>query len=152
MFNDETSWSATLKNLKKWAVNRMYESTLTKQEKIKMITIQNYLFDIRLYHVDHLYNLNVFDHSRLQKMLREEKRMFLVIKATRLLIIKNILQQITQNFISFIDNINFDIAFKIAWAKFLCLSEIIYISKKISKITFSKIKITRSNISFANDD
>jgi hypothetical protein len=152
MFNDETSWSAILKNLKKWAVNRMHESTLTKQEKNKMITIQSYLFDIRSYHVDYLYNLNVFDHSRLQKMLRKEKRMFLVTKATRLLIIKNILQLITQNFISFIDNINFDIAFKIAWARFLRLSEIIYISKKISKITFSKIKTTRSNISFAKDN
>jgi hypothetical protein len=91
----------------------MHESTLTKQEKIKMITIQNYLFDIKSYHVNHLYNLNVFDHSRLQKMLREKKKMFFVTKATRLLIIKNILQLITQNLISFIDNINFDIAFKI---------------------------------------
>jgi hypothetical protein len=32
------------------------------------------------------------------------------------------------------------------------MTEIIYILKKISKITFSKIKTTRSNISFAKDD
>jgi hypothetical protein len=114
IFNNQTSWSTTLKNLKKWVVNKMYESTLSKQHKIKMIIIQKYLFDIKSYHVDYLHNLNVFDHSQLQKVLKEKKRMFSIIKITRLSVIKNILQLIIQFLVIIINDINFDIACKIA--------------------------------------
>jgi hypothetical protein len=152
MFNNQTFWSITLKNVEKWVVNKMYDSTLNKQEKIKIVTIQSYLSDIRSYHVDHLFDLNVFDHSRLQKMLREEKRMFLTIKITRLLITKDILQLITRDHLTNINEINLNVVFKIEWAKFLRLKEIIYIAKNFTKLIFSITKITRFDISFAKND
>jgi hypothetical protein len=131
----------------------MYESTLNKQGKIKIAIIQSYLSGIRSYHIDHLYDLDVFDHPRLQKILREEKRMFSTIKANRLSITKNILQLITQYSISTIDDVNFDTTFKIAWAEFLRLDEIIYTAFDLKKkATFIVIKTTRSDISFVEND
>lgn len=43
-------------------------------------------------------------------------------------------------------------AFKIAWAEYLWLEEIIYTGTKLKKASFSKTKITRSNNSFAKDN
>jgi hypothetical protein len=152
MFNNQTSWSATLKNLEKWAINRMHEFTLSKQKKNKMTIIQEYLSDIRSYHIDHLYELNVFDHSRLQEVLRERKRMFSITKATRLLIIKNILQSITHLVVFTINDLNFDTACKIAWIEFLRLDEITYISTNQKRIIFNIIKTIRFNVFFAKND
>jgi hypothetical protein len=95
IFNNQTSWSVILQNLEKWAINRIYESTLNKQKKIKIAIIQSYLSEIKSYYIDHLYDLDVFNHFRLQKIMREEKRMFSTIKANRFSITKNILQLIT---------------------------------------------------------
>jgi hypothetical protein len=153
IFNNQTSWSVTLQNLEKWAVNRMYGSTLNKQGKIKIAIIQSYLSGIRSYHIDHLYDLDVFDHPRLQKILRGGKRMFSTIKANRLPITKNILQLITQYPIFIIDDVNFDTTFKIAWAGFLRLDEITYTTSDLKKkAAFIAIKTTRSDISFAEND
>lgn len=128
IFNNLTFWSVTPKNLENWVINKMHKFTLNKQEKIKMTIIQKYLFDIKFYHINHLYNLNVFDHSCLLKVLRKDKRMFSIIKITRLSIIKKIFQLIIQSNVFTINDVNFDIACKIAEIEFLRLNEITYIS------------------------
>jgi hypothetical protein len=153
MLNNQSAWSTILKNLKKWVINRMYESTMKKQFKIKVFIIQSYLSGIRFYHVNHLYSMNALNHSRLQKILRRGKRLFSIIKACRLSITKSMMQVITDNHSFTTNEVNFDTAFKIAWAGFLRLSEITYSATKLKNgALFIKTRTTRSNISFAEND
>ena len=48
-----------------------------------------------------------------------------------------------------IDELNIYITFKVTWAGFLCLEEITYIGVELKKASFLLIKVTRSDISFA---
>ncbi len=48
-----------------------------------------------------------------------------------------------------LDEFNIDVAFKVAWAGFLCLGEITYTSTDLKKASFSRTRVTRSDVSFA---
>ena len=72
--------------------------------------------------------------------------LFLFIKKSKLLIIKNILDKII-TFNLYKVNINVDIIFIIAFAGFLYIGEIIYLNKKVKD--FNTIKALYSNIRIA---
>jgi hypothetical protein len=97
--------------------------------------------------------MNALNYSRLQKILKKNKRLFSIIKACRLSITKSMMQVITDNYSFTTNEVNFDTAFKIAWVQFLRLSEIIYSATKLKNdALFIKIRTTRSNISFVEND
>lgn len=51
-----------------------------------------------------------------------------------------------------VDELNIDTAFKVAWAGLLRLGEITYTGTELKKASFSQTKVTRSDISFAEED
>jgi hypothetical protein len=69
-----TAWSAFNESLKKWVECRIYESSLLKQEKIKLDTIVSYLIELKSRHIDYELSLQAFDNLRLDLMLKEEKK------------------------------------------------------------------------------
>lgn len=48
-----------------------------------------------------------------------------------------------------LDKLNIDVAFKVAWAGFLQLGKITYTGTELKKASFSKTKVTRLDVSFA---
>lgn len=73
-------------------------------------------------------------------------------KVKRLPITKDLLGKITAPPPTSIEDFNTDAAFKIAWAGFPRMGEITYTAAQAKKTSFSSIKATRSDISFAEDD
>ena len=65
---------------------------------------------------------------------------------------KKILKKITENKYVNIDKLNIDMALKVAYAGFLCLSKIIYISTKPKKALFSVTRVIKFHISFFKDN
>lgn len=51
-----------------------------------------------------------------------------------------------------VDGLNIDTAFKMAWAGFLPQGEITYTGIELKKSLFSKTRVTRSDLSFAEGD
>ncbi len=73
-------------------------------------------------------------------------------KSTRLLITKDILEKITSQPTTTLEDCNIDTAFKIAWAGFLRLGKITYTAAERKKSTFVETHATKSDISFAEGD
>jgi hypothetical protein len=49
---DMFSWLTFIDSLKKWVTNRIISEILSKQSKIKLNTVVSYLIDLRAYHVN----------------------------------------------------------------------------------------------------
>jgi hypothetical protein len=132
----------------------MYENSLLKQEKIKLDTIVNYLIELKSRHIDYELSLQAFDNLRLDLMLKEEKRIFAQIKRVRLSIIKNLLEKIISvlNATQTRNDVNVNAAFKIVWVEFLRLREITYLETNRKKIVFDRVKTTREDVSFVEND
>lgn len=48
-----------------------------------------------------------------------------------------------------VTDFNIDIAFKVAWASFMKIDQLIYITVKVEKSIFAEISLTKSDIFFA---
>jgi hypothetical protein len=137
-------------------------SLLSKQKKIKLDTVASYLAELRSRHVDHRLSLHVFENPRLRLMIKESKRIFSQAKRVRLLITKEMLTKIitltsfeSRDDITTIasrNDVNVNIAFKVAWAEFLRLGEIIYTRIDRKKVSFDRLNSTREDISFVEND
>lgn len=143
------SWPATNQTLEEWSAHRIFGSNLPKQGQIKPDTVVSYLSGLRSHHVDHHLPLDVFDNPRLARIIKGGRRLFPSVKSKRLPITKDILKKITAQPIMSVDDYNIDTAFKIAWAGFLRLGEIIYTSAELKKANFVNTHATRSDVSFA---
>lgn len=121
-------WPATNQTLKEWSAHRMFGNNLPKQGQIEPDTLLSYLSEFRSYYVDHHLRLGVFDDPRLAWIIKGGKTLFPSIKSTRLSITRDILQKITAKPTLSVEDCNIDTVFKIAWAGFLHLGEIIYTS------------------------
>jgi hypothetical protein len=151
------AWPASSDSLKEWAINRIYDSTLSKQERIKLDIMTAYLVDVRSYHIDKKLSTQAFENSRLAWIIKGGKRLFHQTKAKRLSITKDILQKIiNQKIINHSTTIkneaNVDAAFKSAWVGFLRLEEITYTIAEAKKPSFARTKVTREDVSFAEFD
>lgn len=109
----------------------------------------SYLSTLKSYHIDRHLSLKAFKTLHIVLIIKDGKRLFPKQKATHLSITKDILDQITGNKSVAINRLNIDTTFKIAWADFLRLREIMYTDTELKKISFLATKITRSNILFA---
>lgn len=85
-------------------------------------------------------------------IIKGGKGLFPSNKQNRLLIIKDVFTKITEDKPMTVNDLNIDAAFKVAWAGFMKLGEIIYTATKAKKISFKDIKVTRSDILFAKGD
>lgn len=128
---------------------RIYGSTVPKQGQVKPKTMSSYLSALKCYHVDRHFSLETFDTPRIALIIKGGKRLFPKQRATRLPITKDILEKIMADEPVNIDELNIDTAFKVAWAGFLRLGEIMYTGTEFKKASFSSTKVTRSDISFA---
>ncbi len=108
-----------------------------------------YLSALMSYHIDGHLSLETFNMPGIALIIGGGKRLFPKQKATRLPITKDILERLTEQEPMDLDEFNIDMAFKVAWEGFLRLGEIIYTSTDLKKASFSRTRVTRSDVSFA---
>lgn len=142
-------WPATTQLLEEWVAHCIFGSTLPKQSQIKPETAASYLSALKSYHIDRYLSLEAFNTPRIALIIKGSKRLFFKQKATRLPITKPILKEITKYEPIDLDELNIDTAFKVAWAEFLRLGEIIYTGTELKKAAFARTKVTRSDFFFA---
>ncbi len=85
-------------------------------------------------------------------IIKGGRKLFLSKKRNCLSISKDILEKITEDKPLFVTDLNFNTAFKVAWAGFMKMGELIYTAAKAKKATFAKTGLTRLDISFAEGD
>lgn len=146
------AWPATTLTLEEWSANRIYGSNLPRQGQIKPEKVLIYLQGLRSYHIDHGFSLDVFEAPRLARIIEGGRRLFPQSKSKRFPITKDILQKITSQPPTSTEDHNLDTAFKLSWAGFLRLGEITYTHAELNKPTFASTRVTRSDISFAEND
>ena len=154
-------WPASEESLGRWISIRASGSDSLLLRQVKPDTIQGYLSALRSYHVDLRLNANVFDSEHLKRLLKGVKRLYSrPSDSERRPITKDILIQITSqphpNSVtktSEIDIANFDAAFKVAFAGFFRLGEIVYSTAETrSAATFQATRLTRQDVRFFNKD
>ncbi len=99
--------------------------------------METYLSALKSYHIDCHLSLEAFDTPRIALIIKGGKRLSPKKKATRLPIMKDILERLTEQEPMDLDQLNIDVEFKVAWAGFLRLGEIIYTSTDLKKASFS---------------
>ncbi len=114
MLRQRPAWPAAVEMLEKWVPYRIYGSTIPKQGQVKPDTISSYLSALKSYNIDSHLSLEAFDTPRIVLIIMGGKRLFPKQKATYLPITKDILEKITENKPVNNDELNIDIAFKVA--------------------------------------
>ena len=114
--------------------------------KIKPETLINYISVIWSYYVDLGYLIATFKDYTIKRALMGAILLFLFIKKTKLLIIKDILNKIITSR-PYKANANINTAFIMAFMGFLYIGEIIYLNKKAKD--FSTIRALYSNVRIA---
>ena len=94
----------------------------------------------------------VFNSPWLQRILKGGHRLFPSAKRQRLPVTKGVLEKITAVVPQCKDDINYDTAFKTAWAGFLRVGEFTCTLQEVKSRAFIKTGLTRSDITFAEGD
>lgn len=102
--------------------------------------------------MDHYWTITVFEDLRLARILQGRRSLFPKVKKDRFPITKEIPEWITSKLPITNDYFNIDAAFKIAWAGFLRLGEITYSPSDLKKASFTDLKVTQSDVRFAEND
>ena len=116
--------------------------------RIKLETLFNYISIIQSCYIDLSHLIAAFKDYTIKRALVGAILLFLSIKKTKLLIIKDILDKIVTFRLCKAD-VNVDTAFIIAFTGFLYIGEIIYLNRKAKN--FSIIRALYSNIKIAPD-
>jgi hypothetical protein len=150
-------WPASEESLGRWISIRASGSDSPLLRQAKPDTIQGYLSALRSYHTDLRLNTDVFDSEHLKRLLKGAKRLYnRPSDSERRPITKDILTQITSQPLpsrtteaSKINRLNFDTAFKVAFAGFFRLGEIVYSAAETrNAVTFQATKLTRQDVRF----
>lgn len=150
--HSEEPWAAKTTMLEEWAANRIFGSTLPKQRQVKPNTVLSYLSALKSYHIDKRLSLKSFDDPRMAFIIKGRKRLFPSKKRNRLPITQDILEKITKDKPHTVTQVNIETAFKVAWAGFMRMGELTYTAVDAKKATFAETGLTRSDISFAEED
>ncbi len=108
------AWPATKFLLEEWIAHRIFRSTLSKQGQVKPETVGTYFSALKLYHINRHLSLEAFDTPRIALIIKGGKRLFPKQKAKRLPITKDILERLTEQEPMDLDELNIDVAFKVA--------------------------------------
>ncbi len=114
VLQQKPAWPTTIEMLEEWVAYCIYESTLPKQDQVKPKTMSSYLSALKSYHIDRHLSLEAFDTPRITLIIKGRKRQFSKEKATRLPIITDILEKITDYEPVDLDELNINMAFKMA--------------------------------------
>ncbi len=155
--NNIRPWPASEESLGRWISIRASGSDSPLLRQAKPDTIQGYLSALRSYHIDLRLNTDVFNSEHLKRLLKGAKRLYnRPSDSERRPITKDILTQITSQSLpsprteaSKINALNFDTAFKVAFAGFFRLGEIVYSTADTrNPVTFQATKLTRQDVRF----
>jgi len=149
-----TPWPATVRVLGQWISARSFGGSSSELGQIQPDTIEHYLNDLRSYQVDSGLGIDVFSSPHLKRMIKGAGRLFNGAQPReRRPIMKKTLTRIcsqpslepstklTKN------SLNFDTAFKVAFAGFMRLGEFTYTKQQPTKPhTFKETKLTRRDI------
>ena len=120
----QVQWSAKEYTLGELITGRLFGSTSTKQGQIKPKTVEVYL-------------------AWLQRIVKGGHRLFPGIKRQRLPITKDTLNRFTANVPSTADELNYDAAFKTAWAGFLRVGEFTHTQQALKRPSFVQTGLIR---------
>lgn len=148
----QVPWPAQEYTLGEWITGRLFGSTSPKQGQVKPKTAEVYLSALRSYHVDQRMPSEVFDSPWIQRIVKGGHRLFPGSKRQRLPITKEILDKVTANPSRSADDLNYNTAFKVAWAGFLRVGEFTHTLQDRHNRTFHQTGLTRSDITFAEND
>ena len=93
-----------------------------------------------------------FDSLWLQQIIRGGHWLFLSFKWQCLSVTKAVLKRITAVIPYFTENMNYDTAFKTAWAGFLWVNKFTYTQQNLKSKAFKDTELTQSDITFAEND
>ncbi len=133
-------------------MTRIHGTTLPKRGQIKPDTVLSYLSTLKSYQIDRGLSLKGFDDPRTALIIKGGRRLFPSKKRNRLQITKYIFEKITEDESLAVTDLNVDTAFKVAWAGFMRIGELIYTTAEAKKATFAETSLTKSDISFAESD
>ena len=97
-------------------------------------------------------SLEAFDEPRLAWIIKGGKCLLHRTKNPRRPIAKEILEKITEPEPITVDELNVEIAFKVAWAGSRRLGEITYTGTDLKNASFSQTSVTESDILLAEED
>ena len=87
---------------------------MLKQNQVKFDTIQMYLIELKSNHIDKYLSLKIFENSKLVRIIKKKRRLFLHFKKKKLFIDRDLLTKMTAILFQLIDDINIDTTFKIS--------------------------------------
>lgn len=119
---------------------------------MKSNIVLSYLFALKSYPIDGRFSLKGVDDPRTALIIWGRRRLFASTKRNRLLITKDILKKIVENKPLSVKNLNIDTAFKVTWRGFMRIGELTYTAAEVKKDTFTETDLTRSDISFSEND
>ena len=136
-----TPWPASLQALEEWTTIKFCGSTTEYLRQVKPDTVSNYLSALRSYHVDCNLHIDAFDNPHLKRIIKGGKRLYPSIQKKRRLITHNILEKIANFAVNhtgpnFLDELNLDVVFKVAWAGFLRMREFTFYLSELKKRSF----------------
>ena len=122
---------------------------------MKPDTASSYLSALRSYHVDRNLPSDAFDNPRLERIIKGGKKLYPSIRKERHPITHDILEKIANFAVNHtgpdsLDELNLDVAFKVAWAGFLRMGEFTYSLLDLKKRSFQDTKLIRSDVSFSD--
>jgi hypothetical protein len=155
MLHGHTPWPASSRALGEFATMRAIGGAGIP--KVKADTIQGNLSALRSIHVDRLLDTTVFDNPWLRRIVTGIRRVEPTeARKQAAPITRSILRELTSKVVSSgkIEDLNFDAAAKVAFAGFLRMGEFTVKNSQLrdDPRTFSHTRLTRSDITFSNND
>ena len=152
MLQECKPWPATIEPINEWVAQCFFGGSSPKQGQVQPDMVASYLSGLLSYHIDHHWPVIVSEDLRLDQILQGGQSLFLEVKKDCFPITKEISEQITATVPVTKDDFNIDTVFKIARAGFLRLGEITYSPADLKKSSFINLKVTRSDVRFAEND
>lgn len=103
---------------------------------------------LRSQYINYEYSTLLFESPKIKFLLVGGRSFFSSTKSFYLLITQNILQVITNLALTFINNLNLDTTFKVAYARFIKLEKLTYIIAKKTNPLFKYFQLIRFNMTF----
>jgi hypothetical protein len=112
-------------------------------KRLKGATLEGYILGLRLYHVNHIWLVNMFTSETLKQIIKGSYELYRRQKQLQLLITKDILDKITGDPLVTKEDANLQACYLLTFSAFLRLSEVTYLAEdKLGSDWFFKTKVT----------
>lgn len=146
-----TAWPVSILSMGSYIIARGFGS-IAPLVQIKGATIEKHLSGLRSYHLDRNWDLSLFNHPHIGRLLRGIKSLFRSQKATRYPITKDILREITNCPVTTKQEANLRAFNLVAFAGFFRCGELTYEEKDKANIDFFRqSRVCRRDVRFSEN-